>query len=64
MTRTTMAALPMVEAVEGVSRREISDILQMKESAGQLTHSHHVTGHIVAEGKIASDGHYCVNDTS
>lgn len=62
MTSTTIAALPIVEATEGMSKT-MSVSNHTRKEAVEPTLSNNVAGDIVTKGQVASDCHKKINTT-
>lgn len=62
MTSTTIAALPIVEATEGMSETILVSN-HTRRQAVELTLSNNVAGDIVTKCQVASDCHEKVNTT-
>lgn len=64
VTRMTMAAFAIVEAVDGVSSRVILATLEKKLARSARTHGNDVAGDIIAKCQVTSDRNQNINASS
>ena len=63
MTRMTMAALPMVEEIDGMSIRLSDTRFCGRKVEKELTHRYNIGSHCITEGEIPSDSNEYIQES-